>query len=396
MKPFMKIGSFLLAAVMLLTAVLVAGCTPISANKEWSYKTSDKELSIGVYSYSLYTAYQKAETYAKKVDGYKENSDSWLDLKITDDDGNKEVASKWIKEQAEKMCLSYLVLDQQIKSEKVDIDKNTIASADEQAKTYWDVGQYADYGYIMPMSKDLEPFGISLESFQYCSTEYSVKYQALFNKLYSKGGSKEVSDSDLAKYFTDNYVDYSYVSVNLYESTTDTAGKSANVALSKSKVQKYKDEFDQYSKSINGGTSYDDVIAKYKKANKLTSDPSTSNVETLDQSSLGAELKAEVKKLDSGKAATIKVGTDSSAVYYLVYKRDINKAVDEYTTDETKRSSVLASMKSDDFSKYIEDLAKKLKYDANTSVLDRYQPSMYFVKQETTAASGSSSSAVSQ
>lgn len=394
MKPCVKIGSFLLAVMMIFSVLIVSGCAPISLNKEWSYKTSDQELAIGVYIYSLDTAYQQAKTYAEKLDDYDETSDSWLQMEITDDDGNKEVASKWIKDQAKLMCLSYLVLDQQIEKENVEVSKEAIASADEQAETYWNVGQYADYGYVMPMKDDLEPYGISLESFRYCSTEYSVKYQALFDKLYNEGGSKEVSDSDLTKYFNDNYTDYSYFTVNLYTSSQDEAGQSKNVAMSDKEAKKITDEIDGYVKDVNGGKSYDDVLKAYMEANDIESDPSTSTIENLENSSLGDEVKEALKKLDNNKAAAVKVGSGENAVYYFVYKRNIKDAAKDYLSEEANHSAVLSAMKGEEFADYIEELTKKLDYEENTSVINKYDPKMFFVPVEpTTAANESTTSA---
>lgn len=390
MKPNVKIGSFLMAVVMIFSVLIVSGCTPVSLNKEWSYKTGDKELAIGVYIYSLNTAYQKAKSYAEKLDDYDESKDSWLEMKITDDDGKKEVASKWIKDQAKLMCLSYLVIDEQIDKENIDISKDTIASADEQADTYWNVGQYADYGYIMPMKDDLEPYGISLESFRYCSTEYSVKYQALFDKLYKEGGSKEVSDEELTKYFNDNYTDYSYFTVNLYTASTDEAGESTNVAMSDKEAKKVTDEIDGYVKDINGGKSYDDVLDAYMKANDIETDPSTSNIENLENSSLGDEVKEALEKLDSNKATAVKVGSGDSAVYYFIYKRNIKDAAKDYLADETNNANVLASMKGEEFSDYIEELTKKLDYEENTSVINQYEPKMFFIPVEPTTAAETS------
>ena len=82
-----------------------------------------------------------------------------------------------------------------------------------------------------------------------------------------------------------------------------------------------------------------------------------------------------------------------SAIYYLVYKKDVSKDVDSYIGNESKRASVLASMKSDEFSKYIDSLAEKLKYEENTSVIDKYKPELFFVAVEpTTSASTTSAS----
>ncbi len=390
MKPNVKIGSFFMAVVMIFSVLIVSGCTPMSLNKEWSYKSGDKELAIGVYIYSLDTAYQQAKSYAQKLDDYDESKDSWLEMEITDDDGKKEVASKWIKDQAKLMCLSYLVLDEQIEKEKIDISDDAIASADEQAETYWNVGQYADYGYVMPMKDDLEPYGISLESFRYCSTEYSVKHQALFNKLYKEGGSKEVSDEELTKYFNDNYTDYSYFTVNLYTASTDEAGQSTNVAMSDKEAKKVTDEIDGYVKDINGGKSYDDVLDAYMKANDIESDPATSSIENLENSSLGDEVKEALKKLDNKKATAVKVGSGENAVYYFIYKRNIKDAAKDYIANETNKANLLSSMKGEEFDDYIEELTKKLDYEENTSVIEKYEPKMFFVPVEPTTAAETS------
>ncbi len=388
MKPFMKVGSFLLAVVMLCTALFAAGCTPISLNKEWSYKTSDEELAIGVYIYSLKTAYQKAETFAKELDDYDSSKDSWLDMEITDDDGKKQVARDWIKDQAKTMCLSYLVVDEQIKKEGIELDESAIASADEAAETNWNVGPYASYGYVMPLKDELEPFGVSFESFAYCTNEYTTKYQALFDKLYNEGGSKAVSDDELTKYFTENYTDYKYLPVNLYSASTDEAGQQTNVAMSDKEIKKITDELDAYAKDINKGKSFDDVKEAYMKANNVESDPSTASVEVLDDSSIGDELKKAIGELDTNKASTLKVGDGNTAIYYLVYKGDIKKDVDDYIKDNTNRATVLSSMKSEEFADYIEGLTKEIKAEENTSVINKYDPKMFFEPVEpTTAAS---------
>lgn len=387
MKPNVKIGSFLMAVVMIFSVLIVSGCTPISLNKEWSYKTADKELAIGVYIYSLDTAYQQAKSYAQELDDYDESKDSWLEMEITDDDGNKEVASKWIKDQAKLWCLKYLVVDEQIKKENIDV---SLASADEQAETFWNVGQYADYGYVMPMKDDLEPYGISLESFRYCSTEYSTKYQALFNKLYKEGGSKEVTDEELTKYFNDNYTDYSYFSVNLYTASTDEAGESTNIAMSDKEAKKVTDEIDGYVKDINNGKAYDDVIDAYMKANDIESDPATSSIENLENTSLGDEVKEALEKLDNNKATAVKVGSGENAVYYFVYKRNIKDAAKDYLADEANSAKVLSSMKGEEFDDYIEELTKKLDYEENTSAIDKYEPKMFFIPVEPTTSAETS------
>lgn len=393
MKSNVKIVSFVLAVLMCLTAVFAVGCAPTSLNKEWAYKTADNELAIGVYIYSLNLAYSQAQSFAsEQIDDYSTANSDWLDKEIEDEDGNKQVAKDWIKDQADKMCKNYLVIDEQLAKNDIELSTDDTANAEEQAETYWNVGQYASYGYVMPMSEDLEPYGISLESFTYATTLYSTKYSKLFDSVYGKGGTKEVSDNELTDFFTENYVDYSYFTVNLYESTADESGASKDKALSDEDAKKLTDELDGYAKDINKGASYSDVIEKYMENNNLESDPSTSNVENINTSSLGEEVLAALKELKSNSATTLKVGSGDSAVYYLIYKNDIKNDVNDYIKSDVNRPTVLSNMKSEEFTDYIDGLAKDLKCEENTSVLDRYHADMFFEKaEETTSADAESS-----
>ncbi|MBQ4214300.1 MAG: hypothetical protein II673_03925 [Ruminococcus sp.] len=389
MKPTVKIGSLLLAVVMALSAVLATGC---SMGKEWSYKTSDKELAIGVYIYCLDLAYQQAQTKAKELDDYDGTNDKWLDLEITDDDGNTAVARQWIKDDAQKKCLNFLAVEKGMKDEGASVDEATQQAADEQAKTYWNVGQYANYGYIMPMSKELEPYGISYDSFRYCTSQYSVNYSALFAKLYGEGGSQEVSDSELEDYFIENYVDYSYIPVQLYEASTDEAGESTNVALSDEKISEYTSELEGYVKDINDGKSYDDVVSAYTEKHELSQSPAVDNTEQLESVSAGDQIKDALKDLGNNKAVTVKVGEGDTGMLYLVYKRNSADSAKDYLESETNRAGVLNTMKKDDFEDYLKKIVEDLDYEKNSAV-DGYDPKMFFVAEQPTTAAEETTSA---
>ena len=389
MKPTVKIGSLLLAVVMAFSAAFATGC---SMGKEWSYKTSDKELAIGVYIYCLDLAFQQAQTKAKELDDYDGTNDKWLDLEITDDDGNTAVAREWIKEDAQKKCLNFLAVEKAMKDEGASVDEATQQAADEQAKTYWNVGQYANYGYIMPMSKDLEPYGISFDSFRYCTSQYSVNYSALFDTLYGAGGSQEVSDKELEDYFTENYVDYSYIPVKLYEASTDEAGESTDVALSDDKIAEYTSELEDYVKDINDGGSYDDAVSAYTEKHELTESPAVDNTEQLESVSAGDQIKDALKELGNNKAVTVKVGEGNTAMLYLVYKRNSADSAKDYLESEQNRAGVLNTMKKDDFEDYIQKIADDLDYEKNSAV-DGYDPKMFFVAEQPTTAAEETTSA---
>lgn len=384
MKQSTKLVSLFLAVMLAFSAVFASGC---SLNKEWAYKSGDKELAIGVYIYELDTAYNRALNYAKDQlgDEYDSTKSDWLDKEITDDDGNKAVAREWIKQQAEKACIEFFAYEQAIKELGATVDEAALAAAQEQSTEYWNVGQYAQYGYIMPMKDDLEPYGISLESFTYCTAEYSTLYNTLLAALYEAGGTQEVKDSELVDYVNDKYVSYSYFSVNLYESTTDEAGESTSVALSADAVKKIEDELKGYVKDIDGGKSFDDVADAYAQANGLDSSPANTTTELAENFSMGDEMKEAVDKLKNNKATTVKVGEGDTAIMYIVYKNDIKSVSADYTAQN--RTTLLSEYKSDDFKKYIEDYAKKVEYEKSGAV-DGYDPKMFFVKVDptTTAA----------
>lgn len=387
MKPAIKISSVLLAAVMLFSVILVSGC---SFSPEWSYKTSEKELAIGVYLYALKSAYSEAETHAKELEDYDSTSDSWLDMEIEGHDGEKGIARDLIKKEAEETCLKYLAIENAVKEQGATVDSAQVSTARDQSKTYWEVGPYASYGYVQPMKKELEPYGVSFDSFAYATADYSVNYSTLFASLYAEGGSQAVPDSELVKFVEDNYADYSYFNVPLYESQQEEGSdQPANVALSDEKKKELTDQLNGYAKAINDGKAYADVVSEYMTANSITENPSKDdNIEHKDDFSAGEEVKAAYEKLETGKASVVTVGEGDTATLYLVYKKDIKADSAKYVTEN--RSAVLSKAKTDDFDKYIEELIEKLDYEKSSAV-DGYDPKMFFVAVEPTTAADESS-----
>lgn len=384
MKPFKKVAAFLLAAVMI---ALSAGCTPISFSKDWSYRYEDNELAIGVYIYSLYQAYNQAQTYAQENEDYSSDK-SFMDLAITDDDGNTEVAKTWILNEADKITKRILAVDSELKKNNITVDTATMDEAKSTAENIWEMGAYAAYGYFSPMSAELEPYGISFDSFYISSYGAMAKESALFEGLYGKGGAKEVPENEIKDCFNENYTDYKFFSVNLYTTETDDDGNSTNTALSDDEKKKVEDELKGYVNDIKSGKSYDDVLKTYMEANEITSDPSQSGTENLENSSIGDNIKEKLNEMKAGTAETLQVGEGNTATLYFIYKGDAKKIADEYLSDNTNRSNVLSYMKQDEFNDYIEEVAKNLEVEKNQSQIDRYSPDMFFVPVEpTTTAS---------
>ncbi len=395
MKPFHKILAAVLAVVLLASA---AGCVPFSLTKEWGYKYSDKTLNkkydIGMYIYSLYQAYSEAKTYAEKAKGYKEN-EPFVDLKITDSDKKKAVAKDWIKKKADENMLGVIAVDYLFNKYGATYDEAEMKTADKTAQDSWDMGPYANYGYYQPIKEQVEKFGVSEPSYAYVSSKASVKQTALFNKLYEKGGTQEVKDKELSDYFLKNYVDYSYIPVHLYKSSTDSSGNAKSEKFKADKIKKIKSELQAIVDDLaNGSTTLDKAAEKCEKDYAVTAtDEVKDKVSTKEElTSTNADVAKAVENLKNGEAKLVVVGEKGdSPTAYIVVKNDLNKDVKKYTTAGTERTGVLQKMKGDALTDLIKKTGKDLKkskaLSINEGVVNSYDPGMFYEKpEETTAA----------
>ncbi len=380
MKHFTKLLAVILCMVI---ALSTAAC---SMTPQWSYKVegSDDELAIGVYIYALYNAYTAAQSYAQETDAYNAETGlyngekSFLNVEITDNDGKKAVAEQWILDEADNTMKTLLAIEGEFDRLGATMDE---AAAKKSAQESWELGPYAMYGeqYINPLRDVFEPLGVSYDSFEYFFIT-SSKQQAVFEKLYYEGGEKAVSDEELTKYFTENYTSYTYFNTNLYTteqvSDSETGELSSNKAMSKTEIAKNENNYKGFVNEINAGKSIDDVVKSYMKKYELESDTSVSNVEILEDSSIGEDLVAAIKELKEGKASYKIIGEGDTKTIYFFYKEPIKNEVKDYIGDDAKRDSVLQNMKSEEFLDYIQKLADSIKVTVSDSVSE-YSPSMF-------------------
>ncbi len=389
MKPAVKIGSLMLAVLMLFTAI-ASGCT---VTKDFSYKTDKKELAIGIYIYELSEAYFKAQDYAEKLDDYDAAKDSWLDMEITDDDGNTAVARQWIKDTAERKCLEMFVIEDQLNTLGATVDSATLEQYKTQSKNYWDFGvpdaSYLQYGYgYNPLKENYSKWGISYESFEYATSDYYAMRELLFDKLYLDGGSEAPAEADVEKYFEENYVKYSYVPVELYTTEEDEDGNSSSKAMSDEEIKKVTEEFDGYAKAVNDAKdvaaateAFEAQVTAYVDAKGLSENsPQVTNTALRDKTNVGEEVDKAIAELGEGKATTVKVGEGESAMYYYVFRYGTQSAKDDYLND-TNMESIIHNMKDSDYTELLKKLISDLNYEKSSSV-DGYDPGMFFVAKE--------------
>ena len=376
MKAIKKITAAFLAVLMIMS---ISGC---STKPEWSYKVDDNEVQIGVYIYALYTAYNQAATYASSAEGYDAEK-SFLNLTITDDDGETAVAKDWIVDTAKELTKNILTIEEEFEARGLTLTAEDEAAAKESADNDWNLGPYYDmylaYGMMPTPYKDiLEPYGVSYESFERASYLASAKQTALFEEIYINDEETAVSTEDLTNYFTENYTSYSYLSVRLADSATDDSGSTTYTAMSDEDIAEIESTLQGYADNINNGAgTFAEQMVEYTALKELESDPSTSAVENLKDSSLNEDVVAALNELEEGKASLVKVGEAENAYYYLIYKAPIADSVADYIEDETNSFNVLSAMKSEEFQDMLTAKAEELGIQENTSVVNSYKPSMF-------------------
>ncbi len=380
MKPTVKITS-LLMAVLLLFSVFAAGC---SLEKEWSYKTSEQELAIGVYLVAMQEAYAEAQSYASSLDGYDANSESWLDMEITDSDGNKAVAKGWIKDTAERKCLELLVLRPELERLGATVDEASLKTLATNYETQW----------VTQDKAKLEKLGVSMESYTYFKSTYATLRDQLFDLLYGAGGTQEATTDEIHQYLVDNYARYQAVPVSLYESTTDEAGSSKNVALSDEKIKEITDALDGIAAKVNAEK---DAAKAAELSTKLlgeylpTVDMTAEQVQnvTLPKENAGItdkDLEKALQGLEEGKAVTVKIGDeDNEKSYFYLFRYDAASLKENYQADGVTDKQILTKMKSKDYIAYLKALIDKSNYQKSGAV-DKYQPNIFFEKSEQSSA----------
>lgn len=370
MKILKKAVAAALAAGILATAT---GC----ADTSWSFKDDKNTLSIGTYIYYMAGAYSYASQTAQadvevptNAEGATEATEKVdvMTAKIKDAD-EKEIAGKdYILNTAEQSCKTLIYTLNKFDELGLKLTEGEQNQIDNIASQGW---SYSGKAY--------ENVGVSQESYKLAYAEFSTKYEAVFKAMYNKGGEKEVSDNELKKYYTSEYVDYSYIPIALYktkESSNDNSDSSSTTteALSKDEVKKITDTMNGYKDQLNKGEkTFDEIDKAFMEYQSLEESTAKSAQEILDNSATAVDVINKVKKLDNKKADVITVGEGNTAMMYLVYRGDINDKVSNLD-DENTRYSVLTNMKKDEFNDYMDEQANKLDVQKNDAAINKYTP----------------------
>ena len=425
-----KIAASTICGALLLS---MAGC----ADTSWSVKDDDEMLSVGTYIYYMTEAYGEA----KQKTGKSGND-------VLSETIDKKTGDEWIRDRAKELCAEQLTLDKLCQDNKITVTDEEVDATYTDKSAFYGMYSYSDMWVMSKQS--YEAMGISEKSYKNAIIKTALEKDRLFNKLYGEGGTQEVKEDELKKYFTENYVSYKYLTTSL--NSTDSEGNTTTMSDEEKEVVKAR--YERYANIINEQKkTLDDVAAQYNKdypsesssessnnettsseastesskettsseasaesskettsseassnessssenSNKTTTNPIQSSVEDLssDNFVFGNDVKNKLKEMKEGEAAY--VGTSSA--YYFLYKMPI---ADEVSTALAKdganseRSAILHSLKDDDFDKYIDEQTKKIDYEFNDAAFSKYTPSRVIPDSDNSKEESSESSTESK
>ena len=224
----------LAAAVM--TAASVTGC---SSSTDYSMTANGKKVNAGVYinfilnemTNQMYTMY-----YSGEITEMKE----CLDKQVDGVDFRT-----YVKDKALEQTKEFVAVQTKFDELGLTLSEDDVSQIEDSISSTW--GSQKEF-------YELE--GVSRESLKMCF-EHSYKKEAIFDHYYMEGGETPVTDDDVNKYISDNYIRYKLVTIP--KSTNEDAEQA------KTENEEYKNLWEQYIAEAEelDFAGFDKIISEY-------------------------------------------------------------------------------------------------------------------------------------
>ncbi len=331
--------------------------TACGGDTSWILKTEKTEITAGHYMYYLMSAYSNA-TYM--VEDAEKNV---LSQTI---DGVK--AATWIENAALDSAKFATVVKEMFEAEGLELTADNQAYVNQMANYYW--AYFGETTYT--------PNGVAYNTLVKAMS-YDTMASQLFEHLYGEGGAREISAEDVKKGLAENYAKVKEIGISL-------AGMSGE--MRSDKVQEtLKAKAEDYKKRIEAGEKIEDLMKEHynvevdlaveetgKTAEEITGGTTAEDIDTEavvvsnDSSNYSENEIKEILKLENGEVAVL-VEKEHIRV---VQKYDI---LEDDTYLKEYDMSVRVTLKGDEFTEELKNLAKELKVEINEAGLKKYKPS---------------------
>lgn len=389
MRFFARICALLLCVTMLLP---LCAC---HKKGEIVMTIGDVEIPSGLYLSFLSESFNEFAQHKDIADAVGDASlvsaDDYFDFELAGKD-----AVTWIKDRTKEFCIEYATVVTLFKEYDLSLTDAEKEYIDYYVDSYWEQG-YDEYFEANGISK--ESYRTTLEFFTMKNLIFTYYYDEP-NEETGKGGIEEVPMSELLTQLGKDYMLLETISISkeiTNESGSPVSKTDVQIAEDKAKLSGYASRinsgsatFDQCKKEYdaeNGNATTDTPAADvaeeegalksiYPETARLLSvnDTDANGNSNSAEYDLYYELK-EDNKIPFGTATLLDQGNESLLIIFY----DISK--DEYYGDQC-RSTLLQTLKEDDFDKILSDKGATLTVSVKDSLVKYYSPKKLVLEPE--------------
>lgn len=351
--------SALASAVLVTSALTFSGCADTSVAGTIEGVT----IPAGIYILNEYDALSQAISDFKDKNPDVDTNAEGFDFFAQTIDGKS--FSDYVKELTAQNCKNYIAIEKMFDSMGLAIDETEKSEILADVNATWsNENTYAQYFYgVDTYGEYYEKNGVGKNSYK----EFMLngkKSELIFNSIYGEGGSKEVAQAEIEKWFTENYTVMRYISV----SKKDKDGK---LIEDEAKLSELKDLAQGYAEKINGGTKFSEVYNEYLKhieedEVEIKEENELDILLSVESTSPSEEFVKHVYGMEFEKAEVY----DADTYYYVVVRYDILKGdyLDEY------KQVALSELKGDEMTATIEAETANYSVSFNQATVDQFSP----------------------
>ena len=230
--------SIALGAALLISCLLMGGCsTPANALEVDGkvYTTGDYLAYVYNTVNTDYTAYMYLYYYGADA----------LSQTVSYDEDTEMTLEEYILQTAQDTMIRQKVLEDMLAENNLEWNAEELADLEENLKTL--------------KTDAFISMGFNNERYINMVKAYSLNEYSLFYGLYGEGGSRAVSETDIRKYFDDNYLSYKSIEISLVNDDESELSEDEISAI-QTRLQGYLNTFNAGEKT---GAGFDKVYAQY-------------------------------------------------------------------------------------------------------------------------------------
>lgn len=258
MLKFRKAAAAVLSAVLVLTTLLMAGCS----TPKVAMTVDGKDYTTGEYLAYLYNSFYQVY-YGQYLSYYAQSYDVWEQTYPygEGDDAEELKLSDYISRLAQDTIKRQVAIINRLKEYDLDLTEEQRKELDEALSSL--------------KNDQFIQLGFSNDSYKKMYQEYNYNEKALFYGLYDVGGKSKdaMTDEEIRTYFDENFLSYKIIEKSLVDS-------SSKKEMSEEEQKAIKDQLNKYLELYKENGDFDKVIEQQKADDEAASTTTTTGTGT--------------------------------------------------------------------------------------------------------------------